>query len=93
MYNTAADFTLNFGLLFSCFFIVIGLTIGIFFIWLFVACIVDVLRKNEAEFPDRTIWLVLLAISFFTGLAWLASLVYYFKFKPNLKFWETRGNQ
>lgn len=76
------------GLLVACLFIFVGLSVGLIIIWFFVASIVDVLRKTDDEFPDRQLWIILLFVSLFTPFNWLAALVYYFKFKPRLDFWN-----
>ena len=49
--------------------------LAIFNIWMFV----DVLNKTEAQLPNRTMWIVLLAVGFFmAGLGGIAGLVYFF---------------
>ncbi len=72
------------NLLFLC----IGLLLSIAAIWLFIACLIDVSRKSETEFKDRTLWLVILILGFFIPFGFIAPIVYYFKYKPNLYFWK-----
>lgn len=77
-----------FGLLITCIVIFVVCAVSLLLIWLFVASVVDVIRKDEAEFKDKTLWLVLLLGSTVVGLMWLSGIIYYFMFKPKLNFWE-----
>jgi hypothetical protein len=76
------------GLFITCIFLFIGLAIAVLLLWIFGACLVDAFKKSEAEFPERTLWRILLISSAFVGLIWLSSLVYYFMYKPKLDFWR-----
>ena len=64
------------------------LFIGIVTFWIYIASVVDVLKKDEKEFKDRTLWLVLLIGSLFIGMNWLTGIIYYVLYKPRLKFWK-----
>lgn len=67
--------------------------VGIFvfsalFMWLLIVCFIDVSNKTEEEFRDRTLWIILLIISFFIPFGFIIPLIYYFQYKPKMKFWE-----
>jgi uncharacterized BrkB/YihY/UPF0761 family membrane protein len=77
--------------LFSVFYIVIicgAILFTIATIWLFIACLMHLINKTEAEFPERTTWLIILIITFVLGLSLIPTIIYYFMYKPRLKFWE-----
>lgn len=65
----------------SVFFIILG-------IWLFIACIVDLIKKDEATFPEKTTWLVILIITFGLGLGFIPSVIYFVMYKPKFLFWK-----
>ncbi|MFW5719781.1 MAG: hypothetical protein ACOCXT_02010 [Candidatus Dojkabacteria bacterium] len=88
MFDFLADFTLNFGLPLTCCIVIFGLVIGGFFLWLFVTCLLDAFSRDPATFHDRELWIWILLLSFFFGFSWLASLIYYFKYKPEFYFWR-----
>lgn len=71
-----------------CLFIVFIMVLSILVLWLFVACVIDVTKKDESTFKDKKLWLVILAVSFFFGISLIPSLVYYFLYKPRFKFWQ-----
>lgn len=61
------------------FFVLIGLAFFVF--WLLM--LINAIKLDEATFNtigsgERTLWLIVLGVSFFIGFAWLAALVYYF---------------
>ena len=60
--------------------ILLGLLSVAFSIWMLVDC----LQRDEAEFKDKTLWTVLLAVGFFTGYNLILSVVYYFVVKRKL---------
>ena len=64
-------------------FIAILLALGslAFTIWMLVDCI----GRDEKNFNDRTLWLVLLVIGIFSGYGFVLSLVYFFAIRKNLK--------
>jgi hypothetical protein len=76
------------GLLITCGIIIVGLTISLAVLWLYLAGLSDVLRKTETEFKDRTLWIIVFAASFFMGFMWLSAIVYYFMYRPTLAFWR-----
>jgi hypothetical protein len=51
-----------------------------FLIWMLVDCI----NRDESEFKDRNIWLILLILGFFFGYTLVISLVYFFAVKRKL---------
>ncbi len=57
--------------------------IGIFLLVVWIITIVDCARRKNEEFPDggenaKTIWLVVLLVTWIVGLWWVAAIVYYF---------------
>ena len=57
--------------------------IGIFLFVLWIITIVDCAKRKNDEFPDagentKTIWLVVLIVTWVVGFWWVASIVYYF---------------
>lgn len=64
---------------------VIGLiALAIFIFWIIM--LIDCIKRPEAEFPNssgnsKTIWLVVLLVSWLIGFYWLAAIVYYFMVK------------
>ena len=76
------------GLVLTMLILFVIASIALIFLWLYVAPVTDVFKKTEEEFPDRTIWIVLLIGSIFVALPWLTGLIYYFIYKPSLRFWE-----
>lgn len=79
----------TFMVLFWCFILILIFALTVLAIWLFVACIIDVTKKDESTFKDKNLWLVILAVSFFFGMSLIPSLVYYFLYKPRFKFWQS----
>jgi len=64
---------------------VIGGLVGLFLFVLWIICIVDAAKRKNNEFPGggdnlKTIWLVILIVSFVVGfgLSGIAAIVYYF---------------
>jgi hypothetical protein len=51
-----------------------------FIIWMLIDCI----QRDEKEFKDRTLWLVLLVVGIFSGYSGIISIVYYFAVKRKL---------
>ncbi len=88
MNNTFFPILGSTGLLLVCVVLFFGLFLVFLIIWLFVACLVDAFLKSEQEFPDRTLWIILLIGSAFVSLMWLSSIVYYFMYRPKLDFWR-----
>lgn len=75
------------GLFLVCGMILIGSLVSLFVLWVYIACLIDVFSKTEAEFPERTLWIVLLLGTLFFGMMWLVALIYYFLYRPKLAFW------
>lgn len=76
------------GLLISCSLLLLGFAVVFFFMYLLLACLVDVFRKTDDEFPNRILWIVLLLASIPFGLVWLIAPLYYFLFRPRLDLWN-----
>ena len=62
---------------------IIGGLLGLFLFVLWIICIVDVAKRKNNEFPgggdnSKTIWLVILIVSWVVSLSWVAAIVYYF---------------
>ena len=68
------------------FLFVCGGIIGIIFLLLFIlwiVALVDVAKRDNDEFPNatentKTIWLVVLIVTFLVNFWWIAAIVYYF---------------
>ncbi len=65
-----------------CLFVVLGL-IGLFLFILWIITFVDCLKRDSSEFPNasentKTIWIVVLLVSWVVGFSWIAAIVYYF---------------
>jgi uncharacterized BrkB/YihY/UPF0761 family membrane protein len=76
------------GLMITMSILFIFTAIALVLTWIFAASVADAFNKTEDEFPDRTLWIVILLGSIFVLLPWLTGLIYYFIFKPSLKFWK-----
>jgi hypothetical protein len=63
--------------------------LGLIFLALFIFWIimlVDCIKRPETDFPNssgnsKTIWLVVLLVSWLIGFSWLAAIIYYFMVK------------
>jgi len=62
-----------FGILISC-------ALLAFVIWMLVDCI----NRDEKEFKDKTLWLILLIIGIFSGYSTILSIIYYITVKREL---------
>lgn len=62
-----------FGILISC-------VLLAFVIWMLVDCI----NRDEKEFKDKTLWLVLLTVGIFCGYSTILSIIYYIVVKRKL---------
>jgi len=51
-----------------------------FIIWMLIDCI----QRDEKDFKDKTLWLILLVIGIFCGYSGILSIVYYFAIKRKL---------
>ena len=49
-----------------------------------IVMIVDCINRDEKDFKDRTVWLVILIVGGFTGFGLIVSLVYFFAVKKKL---------
>lgn len=56
----------------------IFMIIGLLFFILWIMMLVDAIKR---QWPERTTWLIILIVSFFLGLHWLAAILYYFLVK------------
>lgn len=52
--------------------------IGLFFLIWWILMLVDCSKR---DFKDKSTWLIILIVSFFIGLHWLSTLIYYFMVK------------
>ena len=57
--------------------------VGIFLLVVWILAIIDCARRTNKEFPDggenaKTIWLIVLLVSWVVNLWWVAAIVYYF---------------
>jgi hypothetical protein len=64
-------------------FLFVMVIIGILFFVFWLVMLLNALKLDEGTFQkigsgEKTLWLVILGVSLFVGLAWLAALVYYF---------------
>ncbi|MEK7447742.1 MAG: hypothetical protein AAB632_03050 [Patescibacteria group bacterium] len=78
--DTAAATGLIAGLgIFFLVFMVIGLALWAFNIWMAIDCA----TKKETDFPsnNKNMWLILLIVGLFVGFGWIVALVYYFSIK------------
>jgi hypothetical protein len=55
-----------------------------------IVMIVDCINRDEKEFKDRTVWLVVLIVGAFTGFGLIVSLVYFFAVKKKLDIVEKK---
>lgn len=73
-----------FGREFIVFFVLLLiLLIGLCFaftVWMLVDCV----SRDEKDFKDRTLWIILLTLGFFLGYSFILSIVYYFAVKKKL---------
>lgn len=76
----------------AIFLILLLVFLSIFGFWLWIAALVHAFRQSEADFPDRTLWIVLLIGSLFVGFYWLVGLIYIIIYKASLFFWRNPSN-
>lgn len=69
-----------FGSFLFLFFILLVLACLAFVVWMLVDCI----GRDEKDFKDRTLWIMLLVIGIFSGYGGILSIVYYFAVKRKL---------
>lgn len=67
-----------------CYGLVVLIALAFFIFW--IVMLVDCIKRSESEFPNssgnsKTIWLVVLLVSWLVGFYWLAAIVYYFMVK------------
>lgn len=81
MYLYGGDILLRalplFCILFGILLVVLTL---MFIVWMLVDCI----RREEKDFKDRTLWIVLLVLGIFSGYSLIISIIYYFAIKREL---------
>ncbi len=51
-----------------------------FIIWMLIDCV----GRDEKDFKDKTLWMVLLIVGIFCGYSGILSIVYYFAVKKKL---------
>lgn len=77
----------------------IGLGIGLLAVFLvlliasFVFWLLMMIHAVQHEWPDRTIWVILLAVSFFLGFGLIAALVYFFAEKKKAELGTPTAKQ
>lgn len=83
-FNTTGDAAAATGIIaglgiFFLVFIVIGLALWVFNIWMAIDCA----TRKETDFPsnNKNMWLILLIVGLFIGFGWIVALVYYFSVK------------
>jgi hypothetical protein len=76
------------GLALTCGILLVALAVVFLILWIFIACLIDVFKKTDTEFPDRTLWIILLLGSLFLGFMGITTLIYYFMYRPRLDFWN-----
>jgi uncharacterized BrkB/YihY/UPF0761 family membrane protein len=64
-------------------FLFVLVIIGVLFFIFWLVMLLNALKLDEETFRkigsgEKTLWLVILGVSLFVGLAWLAALIYYF---------------
>ncbi len=75
----------GFGLLYiACLGLFALLGIGLLIFWIMM--LIDCIQRDEADFPgstgsSKTMWLIILLVSWLFGLNWLSAILYYFMIK------------
>lgn len=63
--------------------------IGLAFFIFWIVMLIDVIKRTEEEFDQigaqRSTWLIIMIVSVFVGLSWLAAILYYFMVKAKFK--------
>lgn len=78
----------TFGIFFLCCWGLIAIAaLALLVFWIFM--LVDCVKRENNQFPNasdntKTIWLVILIVSFFINLYWLAAIIYYFMVKKKM---------
>lgn len=67
-----------------CWGLIFIIFLALFIFW--VLMLVDVIKRDEADFPgstgsSKTMWLIILLVSWLIGFYWLAAVIYYFVVK------------
>lgn len=75
----AGLFAGGFTLLWVCI-MLLGCVFLVFNVWM----LVDVIKRTEAELPNRTLWLVLLIAGLLLGFGGIVALVYFFSARKKL---------
>lgn len=70
-----------------CYGLVLLVGLALFVFWIFM--LIDCIKRKDDQFPNasdntKTIWLVILLVSWILGLNWLAAIVYYFMVKKKM---------
>lgn len=75
----------GFGIIyFICIGLIVVLSIALLVFWIMM--LIDCIQREEKDFPgstgnSKTIWLVVLLVSWLFSLYWLAAVIYYFMVK------------
>jgi magnesium-transporting ATPase (P-type) len=81
MYNYDLSLLLRFLFITAILFgILLAFAFLAFIIWMLIDCI----NRDEKDFKDRTLWIILLIIGILSGYSWILSIVYYFAIKRKL---------
>lgn len=70
----------GFGLLWVCVFLLVCVFLA-FNIWM----LVDVIKRTEAELPNKNTWMILMIAGLVFGFGGIVALVYFFSARKNLK--------
>ncbi len=76
------------GIFFLCCLGLIAIVLlALFVFWIFM--LVDCIKRENDQFPNasentKTIWLIVLLVSWILGLNWLAAIIYYFMVKKKM---------
>lgn len=74
-------------LIFACAGLILAVGLALFVFW--VLMIVDCFQRENDEFPNatentKTVWIVILLVSWLAGLYWLAAVLYYVLVKKKM---------
>jgi hypothetical protein len=64
--------------------ILFGILLAFAFLAFIIWMLIDCLNRDEKDFKDKTLWLILLVIGIFCGYSGILSIVYYFAVKRKL---------
>jgi len=64
--------------------ILFGILLAFAFLAFIIWMLIDCLNRDEKDFKDKTLWLILLVVGIFCGYSGILSIVYYFAVKRKL---------